>query len=196
MATILELARFADVSAENVLRVVHGEPVSEDVAARVASAIDALGPPPSGRPTQELMPVETGNGGAVEQRHEQLLERFAAAAAELETGLPQGVGSVVYEALRIEVRPVAQNVAELGSLFERLVGRLEQMSAEVDAERRERIEDVALLAELITTGWRTVDRRLGRLEQMLSRLEEQQPGKPPARVIRLDDHSNRSHHGE
>jgi hypothetical protein len=195
MATILELAQFAGVSAENVLRVIHGEPVSEDVVARVADAIHALGPPPSVRPAQEVLPAET-DGGPVERRHEELLERFAAAAAELEAGLPQGVGSVVYEALRIEVRPVAQNVAELGSLFERLVGRLEQMSGEVDAERRERIEDVALLAELITTGWRTVDRRLGRLEQMIARLEERQGGKPSARVIRLDEHPTRSQQGE
>jgi hypothetical protein len=192
MATILELAQFAGVSAEDVLRVVHGEPVSEDVAARVADAIEALGPPPSARPAPEVLPA-AANGGPVDRRQEELLERFAAAAAELEAGLPHGVGSVVYEALRIEVRPVAQNVAELGSLFERLVERLEQVSGEVDAERRERIEDVALLAELITTGWRTVDRRLGRLEQMIARLEERQPGRPGARVIRLDEHSSRSH---
>jgi hypothetical protein len=47
VATVLELAAYADVSAENVLRIVHGEPVSEDVGRRVHDAIDALGPPPS-----------------------------------------------------------------------------------------------------------------------------------------------------
>ena len=46
MATILELAAYADVSAEDVLRVVHGEPVSEEVEARVHEAIEALGGPP------------------------------------------------------------------------------------------------------------------------------------------------------
>jgi hypothetical protein len=195
MATILELANFAGVSAENVLRVVHGEPVNEEVATRVAEAIDALGRPPSARPAQEVLPAET-DGGALERRHEELLERFAAAAAELEAGLPHGVGSVVYEALRVEVRPVAQDIAELSSLFERMVTRLEQVSGELANERRERIEDVALIAELITTGWRTVDRRLGRIEQMIARMEERQTGKPTARVIRLGDHPNRSHHGE
>jgi DNA-binding LacI/PurR family transcriptional regulator len=46
VATVLELAAYADVSAENVLRVGHGEPVGEDVGRRVHDAIDALGPPP------------------------------------------------------------------------------------------------------------------------------------------------------
>lgn len=195
MATILELANFAGVSAENVLRAIHDEPVSEEVAARVAGAIEALGPPPSARPTPEVLPAET-NGTALERKHEELLERFAAAAAELEAGLPQGVGSVVYEALRVEVRPVAQEVAELGSLFERMVSRLEHVGGDLATERRERIEDVALLAELITTGWRTVDRRLGRIEQMIARMEESQTGKQTARVIRLDEHPNRSASGD
>jgi hypothetical protein len=74
MATILELANFAGVSAENVLRVIHDEPVSEEVAARVAGAIEALGPPPSARPTPEVLPAET-NGTALARKHEELLER-------------------------------------------------------------------------------------------------------------------------
>jgi transcriptional regulator with XRE-family HTH domain len=195
MATILELADFAGVSAENVLRVVHGEPVSEDVSARVLAAIYTLGPPPYAQPSSEVLPAETEKSAALERKREELLERFAAAAAELEAGLPQGVGSVVYEALRIEVRPVAQSVAELGSLFEQMIRRLEQVGGDLAVERRERVEDIALIAELITTGWRTVDRRLGRLEQMISRLEERQSGKPSARVIRLDER-NRSQQGE
>ncbi|MGH3034560.1 MAG: hypothetical protein ACRDON_08390, partial [Gaiellaceae bacterium] len=101
--------------------------------------------------------------------------------------------SVVYEALRIEVRPVAQHMEELSSLFEQMVRRLEQVGADVSVERRERVEDVALLTELITTGWRTVDRRLARLERILARLEEQKTGDDPnGRVIRLDDHPSRS----
>jgi hypothetical protein len=187
MASVLELARYANVSAENVLRVVHGEPVSEDVAQRVATAMEALGPPPSPRATAPALPAEV----AVEPRHEELLERFTQAAAELQASLPQGVSSVVYEALRVEVRPVAQDLAELGALFEEMLRRLEQVGSEVGAERRERVEDVALLTELVTTGWRTVDRRLARLEQILSRLEERPSGKLAARVIRLEEQQNR-----
>jgi hypothetical protein len=63
---------------------------------------------------------------------------------------------------------------------------------DVDSERRERVEDIALLTELITTGWRGVDRRLARLEGMIARLEERQGGKTSGRVIRLDEHQSRT----
>ncbi|MGH2451367.1 MAG: hypothetical protein ACRDGE_08885, partial [Candidatus Limnocylindria bacterium] len=104
----------------------------------------------------------------------------------------QGVSSVVYEALRVEVRPVAQHVAEMGSLFEHMLRRLERVGMDVDSERRERVEDIALLTDLITTGWRGVDRRLARLEGMIARLEERQGGRPRGHVIHLDDHQSRS----
>jgi hypothetical protein len=190
MATILELAEFAGVSAENVLRVVHGEPVSEDVARKVHEAIAVLGPPPYPRPAGEVVPAPVSK--EVATREDELFERFSAAAAEFETSLPQGVGSVVYEALRVEVRPVARHVAEIGALFEHMLTRLERVGAEVASERRERVDDVALLAELITNGWRGVDRRLARLEQMVARLEERPGGRPAARVIRLEDRQSRT----
>jgi hypothetical protein len=181
VATILELADYAEVSAENVLRVVHGEPVSEDVERRVNDAIDALGLPPfPGQP--EVLPALPNGVGT-----DELLERFQATAAELEAALPQGVGSVVYEALRVEVRPVAQSVAELGALFERMLARLDDVTVSVEDERRDRLQDVALLTELITSGWRSVDRRLARLEQIVARVEAGRNGRREARLYRLDD---------
>jgi hypothetical protein len=107
MATILELARHADVPAESVIRVVSGESVGSQVMARVQEAIEALGPPPYPYHAVEAPPVEAG----VELARRQLLESFAQTAAELESRLPEGVGSVVYEALRVEVRPVAQHIS-------------------------------------------------------------------------------------
>jgi hypothetical protein len=183
MASILEIAEHADASAENVLRVVNGEPVSSVVAERVRRAIDELGPPPYPGTALEPLPVEA----TLDRTRKQLLDRFAETAAELEAKLPEGVGSVVYEALRVEVRPVAQHVAELGTLFERMLGRLEQVSGEVESERRERAEDVALLTELVTTGWRSVDRRLARLEQIVARIEAGRNRRPEARLYRVDD---------
>jgi hypothetical protein len=180
VATILELAAYADVSAENVLRVVHGEAVSEDVERRVQDAIEALGDPPYPRQVEVLPAVPAGD------LQDDLFERFQATATELGT-LSQGVGSVVYEALRVEVRPVAQHVAELGALFERMLARLEDVSVGVDDERRDRVEDVALLTELITSGWRSVDRRLARLEQIVARIEAGRNGRREARLYRLDD---------
>lgn len=184
VATILELAAYAEVSAENVLRVIHGEPVSEDVEERVQRAIDTLGPPFTPR-TTEVLPAHRPK--PADPTSETLVERFRAATAELEASLPEGVGTVVYEALRVEVRPVAQHVAELGALFERMLQRLETVSGEVGSERRERAEDVALLTELITTGWRSVDRRLARLEQIVARIEAGRNARREARLYRLDD---------
>jgi hypothetical protein len=75
VATVLELAAYADVSAENVLRVVHGEPVSEDVGRRVHDAIDALGPPPYPRQVEVLPEIAPGTGT------DELLERFRLTSA-------------------------------------------------------------------------------------------------------------------
>ena len=82
VATILELADYAEVSAENVLRVVYGEPVSEDVERRVKSAIDALGLPPNPGRIEVLPALQNGVGT------DDLLERFQATAAELAPFLP------------------------------------------------------------------------------------------------------------
>jgi hypothetical protein len=181
VATILELAAYAEVSAENVLRVVHGEPVSEDVERRVQRAIDALGVPPYPRRVEVLPAIPPGASS------DELLQRFQATADELEATLPEGVGSIVHEALRIEIRPVAQHVAELGALFERLLGRIDEVSTSVEDERRDRLEDVALLTELLTSGWRSVDRRLARLEKIVARIEAgRNPGRD-SRLYRIDD---------
>ena len=187
MATILELADYAEVSAENVLRVVHGEPVSEDVERRVYEAIDALGSPPYPGQVEVLPALPAGVPGS-----DELLQRFQTTAGELEAGLPQGVGSVVYEALQVEVRPVAQHVAELGALFEQMLARLEEASTSVEDERRDRLQDVALLTELITSGWRSVDRRLARLEQIVARIEAGRNGRREGRLYRLDDAAGRT----
>jgi hypothetical protein len=181
VATILELADYADVSAESVLRVVHREPVSEEVQRRVYEAIDALGVPSYPRQVEVLPAIPPGASS------DELLERFQATAAELEAAVPEGVSSIVYEALRVEVRPVAQHVAELGALFERMLARLEAVSTSVDDERRDRLEDVALLTELVTSGWRSVDRRLARLEKIVARIEAGRHGLRESRLYRLDD---------
>ena len=190
MATILELATFAGVSAENVLRVVHGEPVSENIEQRVRRAIDELGLPGYPKPPPEVLPAVPEDAAARSGQ----LDRLTAATSELEATLPQGVGTVVYEALRVEVGPVAKHVAELAALFDRMLQRLDKVSNEVGDERRERFEDVALLAELITSGWRSVDRRIARLEQIVTRIEAANRPRsgPQARVYRLDDAADRA----
>lgn len=173
MPTILELATEAGVSADQVLRVVQGEPVSEDVAVRVRAAMDVLGRPAYPPPA---LPARVEPAPAAEMARDLLLERFAEAAAELETTLPAEVGTVVYEALRVEVRPVAEHVAGLQGLFDGLATELRRLRHELAAERRDRVEDLALQVELLRTGWASVDRRLGRIERALAR--EREPKEP------------------
>jgi hypothetical protein len=168
MASILEIARLANVSADNVLRVVNGEPVNSDVASKVASAIAVVGPPPSARSRAEIAAVEKTS--AMEGKD--LVSRVDQMAAELETRLPQDLSSIVYEALRVEVQPVSRHVAELDALYKLISARLEDIQVAIARERNERLEDVALLSQLVSEGWRSADRRLARLESMLTRLED------------------------
>ena len=101
--------------------------------------------------------------------------------------MPAEVGSVVYEALRIEVRPVAQHVASLQSVFEELADELRHLRREVTAERRDRVDDVALQVDLLRASWQGVDRRLGRIERALARQEQAEPKRESTRIVRIED---------
>ena len=118
---------------------------------------------------------------------DELLERFRLTSAELEAALPEELESAVHEAFRLEVRPVAQHVAELGALFEQMLVRIEEVSTSIEDERRDRLQDVALLTELVTSGWRSVDRRLARLEEIAARLEAGREARSEAQLYRLDE---------
>ena len=88
--------------------------------------------------------------------------------------------------MRAEVLPVAKHIAEVRGLTGQLVRRLEALQAEVAAERRERLEDLAVLVELIGSGWRSVERRLDRAERILDRIERSLEERPGAALYRID----------
>jgi hypothetical protein len=73
-----------------------------------------------------------------------------------------------------------------------MLARLDEVSTSVGDERRDRLEDVALLTELVTSGWRSVDRRLARLEQIVARIESGRNGRRQGRLYRLDDAAGNS----
>ena len=62
---------------------------------------------------------------------------------------------------------MARQVAEVRGLLNQVLKRLERLEGDVLAERHARVDDLALLIELVTSGWKGVDERLGRLEQHL-----------------------------
>lgn len=119
---------------------------------------------------------------ALERAREQI-EMLAATAAELEASLPERVGNAVEDGVREQVLPVARNLAEIRGLMNRLIRRLERVEGDVLAERHARVDDLALLVDLVTSGWRSVDRRLAHLEASLTqgrgavvyRIEERRP---------------------
>jgi hypothetical protein len=104
---------------------------------------------------------------AVLERSKEQVEALAAAAAELEATLPTQVGDAVRDGLRAEVLPVGRHVAEIRGLFTQLIRRLERMEGDLLAERNARVDDLALLVDLISFGWRGADTRLARIEAML-----------------------------
>jgi hypothetical protein len=120
------------------------------------------------------------------ERAETALDALAQTAAELETVVPERLGAALEESMRTEVVPVARNLAEVRGLTVQLVRRLERLQAETAAERKERLEDLALLVDLIASGWRGVERRLDRTERVLDRIDRGLEDRPGAAVYRLD----------
>ena len=95
------------------------------------------------------------------------VESLAEIAAQLEATLPDRVGEAVQTGLRQEVLPVAKHLAEVRGLSANMVRRLERLEGDLLAERHARVDDLALLIDLIASGWKGVDERLARLERVL-----------------------------
>jgi hypothetical protein len=97
------------------------------------------------------------------------LESFAASAAELEATLPGRVEEAVHDSVRGQVQPVGRNLAEIRGLMNQVLRRLERLEGDLLTERHARVDDLALLVDLIGGGWRSVEQRLIRLEEGLRR---------------------------
>jgi hypothetical protein len=107
------------------------------------------------------------------------IESLATATAELEGQLPDRVGDAVRDGLRREVLPVARTFAEIKGLVNQANHRLERLEQDLLAERHARIDDLAILVDLVSSGWQGVDERLRRLEEHGSRRDG------PAEVVTL-----------
>jgi hypothetical protein len=102
---------------------------------------------------------------AVLERSRAQVEALAGAAADLEASIPAHVSAAVRDGLRTEVLPVARHIAEIRGLLNQAIRRLERLEGELVAERHARVDDLALLVDLVSSGWRGVDARLERLER-------------------------------
>jgi hypothetical protein len=112
---------------------------------------------------------------ALERARDQI-EALAAAAAELQVGLPVAI----QDGLTEQFRPSARHIAEIRGLLNLVIRRLERVDGDLLVERNARVDDLALLVDLIASGWRSVNERLAKIEAGL----QQQSG---AVVYRMED---------
>jgi len=122
---------------------------------------------------------------AAVERAESALDQLARTTAELEAVVPERLGAAIEEGMHAKVLPVARQIAEVRGLTGQLVRRLEALQTEIAAERRDRLEDLALLVDLISSGWRGVERRLDRAERILDRMERALEERPGAALYRV-----------
>ncbi|HEU5212235.1 MAG TPA: hypothetical protein VFU10_05655 [Gaiellaceae bacterium] len=97
------------------------------------------------------------------------VEQLAELAANLESSLPERVGNAVRDGVRAEALPVARQMAEVRGLAGQTIRRLERIEGQLVAERRARLDDLSLLVDLVSSGWKGVDQRLERIEQGFER---------------------------
>lgn len=95
------------------------------------------------------------------------IEGLALVASELEAALPERVERAVRDGLRAEAAPVARQLAEVRGLSSLTIRRLEGLAGHLEAERHARLDDLAVLVDLIASGWRGVEQRLDRIEERL-----------------------------
>lgn len=85
------------------------------------------------------------------------------------------------EGLREEAAPISRRLAEVKGLSNGTIRRLERLEGLLEGERSARVDDLALLVDMLTGGWRSLNARLDRIEALL-----QPPGeRGQAAVYRL-----------
>jgi hypothetical protein len=75
------------------------------------------------------------------------------------------------DGLREEAAPISRRLAEVKGLSNNAIRRLENIELTIELERNARVDDLALLVELLTEGWRTMNARLERIEAALKPAE-------------------------
>ncbi|HEX6662444.1 MAG TPA: hypothetical protein VF025_02110 [Gaiellaceae bacterium] len=130
---------------------------------------------------------QRADGAALESlalRIREQVDALVTATSGLEQTLPARVG----DAVRDQAQPVGRNLAEIRGLMNQVIRRLERAESDLLAERHARVDDLALLVDLVSSGWESVDARLERLEAAVARIDQGLRKKPGANVYRIDEH--------
>jgi hypothetical protein len=88
------------------------------------------------------------------------VESLAASTAVMQVGLP----GAIQDGLREHFKPSARHLAEVRGLMNQMLRRMERLETDLLAERNARIDDLALLVDLIASSWRSANERLERIE--------------------------------
>jgi hypothetical protein len=97
------------------------------------------------------------------QRARAAVESLTEASAQLQAGLPEAI----QDGLREHFRPSARHLAEVRGLMNQMLRRLEHLEGELLAERHARVDDLALLVDLVASGWQSVNDRLATIDESL-----------------------------
>ena len=135
------------------------------------------------RDAAEGRPDAAAVDAALERARAQI-EELAEAAAGIESTLPARIEGALQDGLREQVKPVGRNLAEIRGLTNQVIRRLERIEGDLLTERHARVDDLTLLVDLVSSGWKSVDDRLGNLERSLQagegaivyRIEERKAG--------------------
>jgi hypothetical protein len=109
---------------------------------------------------------------AVLERARAQVEELAQTAAELEATIPAKIEHAVVDGLQEQVRPVGRNLAEIRGLTNQVIRRLERIEGDLLSERHARVDDLGLLVDLITSSWKSIERRMSTLERKLETSED------------------------
>lgn len=139
--------------------------MDETALARARDRLDAAA---EGRP-------QPADLEAALERARAQVESLAQAAAELQEGLP----AAMQDGLREQFAPSVRHLAEIRGLMNQVIRRLERVEGDLAAERNARVDDLALLVDLVASGWKSVSDRLDRIEQSL--------GESGATVYRMEE---------
>ena len=88
------------------------------------------------------------------------VESLAASTAVMQVGLP----GAIQDGLREHFKPSARHLAEVRGLMNQMLRRMERLETDLLAERNARIDDLALLVDLIASSWRSANERLERID--------------------------------
>jgi hypothetical protein len=97
------------------------------------------------------------------ERAREAIESLSQVSAELQAGLPD----TIQDGLKEHFRPSARHLAEVRGLMNQVTRRLERIEGDLLAERHARVDDLALLVDLVASGWESVNRRLAKIEEEL-----------------------------